>query len=148
MFDGWIRRPLLWGRCFVLPLILLVLMAGCAGRSAGAQPNDLRVTLVPAPGGMSGAKLTVIVADAAGAPVTDATVRLEGNMNHPGMAPVFSERVQDGDDGQTDGSYRVPFAFNMLGDWIITVTVERPEGTTEEQIDVSVTEGAVEVKTP
>ncbi|RIK40791.1 MAG: hypothetical protein DCC55_13935 [Chloroflexi bacterium] len=146
MFAVWTRRPLVWGRCFMLLLIVLALLAGCAGRSTSAQPGDLRITLVPAPEGVSGSYLTVLVADAAGTPVTDAAVRLEGNMNHAGMAPVLTERVRDEDDGQVDGSYRVPFGFTMLGDWIITVTVERSEGTTEQHIDVGVTEGAVEVK--
>jgi hypothetical protein len=145
MFDVWVRRPIGWGRCFVL-LVVMLLVAGCGRQAVDAQPGNLQISLIPAPEGMSGTHLTVQLADAAGNPVTDATVRLEGNMNHPGMAPVFAEPVQDGDDGQVDGSYQAPFVFNMLGDWIITVTVERPQGTTEQHIDVSVSETTVEVK--
>jgi hypothetical protein len=145
MLNLWIRRPIGWGRCFVL-LAVVLLVAGCGRQAVDAQPGNLQITLIPAPEAMRGTHLTVRLADTGGNPVTDATVRLEGNMNHPGMAPVFSDSVQDGDDGQIDGSYQVPFVFNMLGDWIITVTVERPQGTTEQHIDVSVSETTVEVK--
>jgi hypothetical protein len=136
-----------WGNLAILCLVSL-LFVGCGGRTVD-DTAGLQITLIPAPEGFAGAYLTAQIADATGAPVTDASVKLEGNMNHAGMAPVFSEAVIDDADGAVDGSYRVPFAFTMLGDWIITVSVERPDGTKATQnIDVIVGGAAVEVKGP
>jgi hypothetical protein len=54
-------------------------------------------------------------------------------MNHAGMVPVLAPPVRDNDDGAVDGSYHISFQFTMLGDWIITVSVERPDGSEVEQ---------------
>jgi hypothetical protein len=133
-----------WRLC-LLNLVVLCLLAACGRQTAEA--STLQITLTPAPEGAAGTYLTVHVADPQGQPVTDATVALEGNMNHAGMAPVITEGVQDQADGAVDGVYRVPFGFTMLGDWIITVSVTRPDGTeTEQNINVTVSDGMVEVK--
>jgi hypothetical protein len=130
---------------WVVYLLLLGLLAGC-GRGAGDTASDLQITLRPAPEGAAGTYLTVALADAAGAAITDATVALEGNMNHAGMVPVFAEAVTDAADGAEDGVYKVPFAFTMLGDWIITVKVVKADGTeVSRNIDVVVTQAGVEV---
>jgi copper(I)-binding protein len=73
--------------------------------------------------------LVVILTDAAGTPLTDATVALEGNMNHAGMIPVLANPVADDADGSADGRYHLPFTFTMLGDWIVTVNVTRADGS-------------------
>ena len=134
--------------CWLLLLMLLMLLAACGGRSE-AVASDLTIRLTPALEGPAGAYLTVQLSDAAGAPVTDATVQLEGNMNHAGMAPVLTTSVADDADGAVDGSYRVPFAFTMLGDWIISVSVARPgQEPVTQNIKVGVTAEQVEVTGP
>ncbi|MCL4859773.1 MAG: FixH family protein [Caldilineaceae bacterium] len=144
-------RKIIWGnRAWVYFLLLLsvtVMLAACSGRSTTRDDSGLQVTLIPAPEGYGGTYLTIQLADGAGAPITDATVHIEGNMNHPGMAPVFSEAAEDGDDGAVDGSYQTPFAFNMLGDWILTVSIERPDGSqSKHDINVRVGDPQVEVR--
>lgn len=130
---------------WVVYLLLFGLLAGC-GTTATGTTGDLQITLQPAPEGADGTYLTVALADAAGAAITDATVALEGNMNHAGMVPVFAEAVTDAADGAEDGVYKVPFAFTMLGDWIITVKVVKADGTeVSRNIDVVVTQAGVEV---
>lgn len=57
-------------------------------------------------------------------PVTGATVKIEGNMSHPGMQPVFADATEVG-----GGQYRAPFAFGMAGDWVLTVTAVSPSGS-------------------
>lgn len=141
----------IWGdrawTCFLLLLSVTVMLAACGGRSPTRDDNGLQVTLIPAPEGYGGTYVTIQLADSTGAAITDATVRIEGNMNHPGMAPVFSEAAEDGNDGAVDGSYQTPFAFNMLGDWILTVTIERPDGSqSKHDINVRVGDPQVEVR--
>ena len=126
---------------------LALAISACARNDATSDTRGLQITLLPAPEGINGTAITVLLADSAGTPITDATVGLEGNMSHAGMVPVMAAGVQDGADGQTDGSYSIPFQFDMLGDWIISVTVERADGATvQKDIDVAVTSEGVSVE--
>jgi hypothetical protein len=127
---------------------LWLALAGCGGRTTGGA-GDLTIRLNPPAEEATGGYLIVHLTDASGAAVTDATIQLEGNMNHAGMAPVLSTAVTDDADGSADGAYRVPFAFTMLGDWIITVTATRPgKDKSTQNIDVTVTDGKIEVTGP
>ena len=59
-----------------------------------------------------------------GEPVTGARVRLEGNMSHPGMAPVFADATEI-----EPGRYRSTMELSMLGDWYILVHLTLPNGS-------------------
>ena len=60
--------------------------------------------------------------NAAGIPITGAQVKLEGNMSHAGMAPVFAEAKE------TDpGRYRCTMELSMAGDWFVLVTATLPD---------------------
>jgi hypothetical protein len=77
--------------------------------------------------------LTVTLRDRSGAPVTAATVRLEGYMSHAGMAPVLADGTE-----RAPGVYEIPFAFTMQGDWALLVSAALPDGTRmERRIDVA-----------
>jgi copper(I)-binding protein len=119
---------------FVLGAALTAL-AACQTVAPPAQ-SDLQITWLPA----AEDQAVVRIVDASGAPVTDAVVSLEGNMDHAGMVPVQVEGVRDDADGAADGVYRLDFPFSMLGDWIMTVTVQRADGSSVRQdIDIQVT---------
>jgi hypothetical protein len=136
---------------FFLMLVTGLVMAGCASQpgsgSGSTASSDLQVTLQPAPEGASGDHVTVRLADASGQALTGASVSLEGNMNHAGMVPVITDPVADDADGSADGVYQVPFSFTMQGDWIITVSVHMPNGSTvKKDVNVTVTQDGVTVK--
>jgi hypothetical protein len=60
-----------------------------------------------------------------GAPVSGARVRVVGDMTHAGMVPVVAEALEAG-----AGVYRTEgFAFDMAGDWVLSVDVTYPDGT-------------------
>ncbi|MCB0130118.1 MAG: FixH family protein [Caldilineaceae bacterium] len=128
---------------------LLLTACGARNDTQNAQQvtDDLIVTLIPAPQGYTGDHLTVVLTDPDGTPITDVSVSVEGNMNHAGMAPVLTESVLDEADGTVDGRYRVPFTFTMLGDWIVTVSVNQADGTrSQHDVDLTVTEEAVTIQ--
>lgn len=128
----------------VLLLLTLALLVACGASTPPASEAAVQITLLPGPAGDG---LQVQLHNAAHAPLTDATVALEGNMTHAGMAPVLTEPVKDGDDGASDGVYRVPFHFSMLGDWIVTVTVDLADGTQSTQdINVTVTDAGIQIQ--
>jgi len=72
---------------------------------------------------------TVALADAAGAPVTGATVEVEGNMNHAGMVPELADAEELG-----DGRYAADIEFTMGGDWFFVVTVKTQAGERVERV--------------
>jgi copper(I)-binding protein len=126
----------------VLILIILIFV-GCrrAAQTPTADNSDLHIALQPMPAEET---LVVILTDAAGTPVTGATIALEGNMNHAGMIPVLAEPVADDADGSADGRYHLPFTFTMLGDWIVTVTVTQADGSSfRRDLDVQASEEGI-----
>jgi hypothetical protein len=133
-------------RLFLFFLLLTALtINACGGNQTG--PSGLQVTLEPPTTGQAEPQLTIQVADSQGQPVTDARVTVEGNMTHAGMAPVISDAVTDDADGAADGRYRVPFQFTMLGDWVLTITIQQAGGSASEQnIEVIVSDQSVIVK--
>lgn len=65
-------------------------------------------------------------------PVSGARVRLEGNMTHAGMRPVFAE-AQEAEPGR----YRATLELTMGGDWVVLVHAALPDGRkVERQFDV------------
>jgi len=122
----------------------VLLLAACVAQPAAeSSQGAMKITLLPG----EGDTLTVQLADSAGQPITDATVSLEGNMNHAGMAPVLADGVSDDADGAADGAYQIPFKFTMMGDWIVTVHVERPDGSKSTQdVEMTFMDGKAQVK--
>ncbi|MEZ4862277.1 MAG: copper chaperone PCu(A)C [Caldilineaceae bacterium] len=140
-----VHLPLLQGVAQVVALLFATLLVGACGMgNQSGNTNNVQITLAPMADSADGDVLAVQLRDAAGQPIQDATVKLEGNMNHAGMAPVFSDAVQDDADGAADGLYHVPFTFSMLGDWIVTVSAELANGETVTQdIDLTVGESGI-----
>jgi hypothetical protein len=58
------------------------------------------------------------------APLTGARLRVEGNMSHPGMAPIFATAGEQGPPGR----YQASLTFTMAGDWFLLVTGELRDG--------------------
>lgn len=137
------------GYLYIGALLLVAwLLVACGGASSSPNATSsetadtLAVEMLPA-AQQQGGSLAVRVVDANGHPITDATVRLEGDMNHAGMIPVISDPVGH----EADGIYRVPFEFTMLGDWIIMVFVTTADGQEHElRIDLGVREDGVIVQ--
>jgi copper(I)-binding protein len=127
----------------VLILVALVFVSCQRSERASEGDNgDVQIALQPMP---AEERLVVILTDASGAPITDATVALEGNMNHAGMIPVLADAIGDDADGSADGHYHLPFTFTMLGDWIITVTVTQADGSSfSRNLDVRASEEGIE----
>lgn len=111
----------------VAVLGLSLLLSGCQRASQQAdQAPEVQVTLAvqPDPPQTGPARLVITLADAAGRPIEDATLRIKGDMSHAGMMPVRAE-VNDGGPG---GVYEADFEWTMGGDWIVTVTVMLADG--------------------
>ncbi|MGZ3789851.1 MAG: FixH family protein [Bacteriovorax sp.] len=56
-------------------------------------------------------------------PIEDASISIEANMNHPGMTPIEASATHD-----QNGFYKTSFKLTMEGDWILFLTIKRPNG--------------------
>jgi hypothetical protein len=119
---------------FVLAGMVLAsgLATGCQRRALTAPDVTLSAELAPRPPRVGPATITVQVRGIGGAPLAGAVVRVEADMAHPGMAPVFGDARE-----VQPGKYQAPLEFTMGGDWFATVTVTLADGRKlERQIDV------------
>jgi hypothetical protein len=136
--GGGPRRVILFWRRSAARLTIALLAAslatsGCLDRGNATPAVNVTWTLSPASPTVGPATLSVTVRDAAGTPVKDATIRLEGHMSHAGMTPVFANATE-----RTPGVYDLAFAFTMPGDWVLLVNAALPDGTrVERRIDVA-----------
>jgi len=63
------------------------------------------------------------VTDASLSPLTGAQIKLEGNMSHAGMSPVFADTLE-----VAPGEYRANMDLSMAGDWVILVHLTLRDG--------------------
>jgi len=119
-------------RCLIRVLKTKSVIALCvcfavaqACRHQDALVPDLTVTHEVAPDpprvGLSAIKLKV--ADASGKPATGIRIKLEGNMSHAGMSPVFATANET-----EPGQYSSRMDLSMAGDWYVVVHLILPDG--------------------
>lgn len=119
-------------RGLVLLLSLTMVLAACRGPapSASAASSDAEATSIavelpddPAVGPAD----VVVRLSVGGEPVRDAEVEVTGDMTHAGMVPVIAAAHES-----EPGVYRTDdFAFDMAGDWVLTVEATLPDGRRE-----------------
>jgi hypothetical protein len=83
----------------------------------------VQVDVIPHPATVGLAQVAIQLANAAGGPVAGAIVNVEGDMTHPGMAPVFATARETG-----GGRYQAGLELTMAGDWVLTVRAKLPDG--------------------
>ena len=95
---------------------------GC--RSDPSDQIDAEWSLDPSPP-LAGSDVVVRITlrDSTKQPVRGAKLRLEGQMSHPGMAPVISSLTERG-----EGVYDAHVKLTMAGDWTLVVTGELADG--------------------
>jgi hypothetical protein len=108
-----------------------------------AQPADslegvtLAWQLSPQPPHEGKETVTVDLTGPAEKPLTGATVRVEGNMSHAGMKPVFGDGKE-----VRPGRYEVPLEFTMGGDWFLLIDVKLADGRSmTRKVDVPAVQG-------
>jgi hypothetical protein len=115
-----------------LLLMLFLILVGCRGRGTAGPNLGVTLAVTPQPPKVGPATVVVTLSDADGKPLSGASVKLEGNMTHAGMKPVFADATE-----VTAGRYEASLEFTMGGDWFIIVRATLPDGrSVEQQVDV------------
>jgi hypothetical protein len=122
-------------RALALTICLAAVSGSGCGREkkAGEPPIGVAWELAPDPPAMGESTFFFTLTDSTtGSPVAGATVRLEGNMNHAGMKPVFSTAREI-----APGQYEAPIEFTMGGDWFVSLEATLADGRVlHRQVDV------------
>lgn len=98
-------------------------VSGCHRATESPSPIGIDFEFAPRPPHVGPVTLSLNLADVDARPVTGAKVMLEGDMSHPGMAPVFAEAREIG-----SGLYQAHLDFKMAGDWIILAHIKLVNG--------------------
>ncbi|MGQ0552795.1 MAG: FixH family protein [Planctomycetota bacterium] len=113
---------------------LLLGVAGCAPPAPSESHPSVRLVhaLEPSPPMVGPTRLRLELLEDPATPLAGASIRLEANMNHAGMVPVFAEAQAAG-----GGRYVADFQFTMGGDWFVLIDIELADGRTlQRRLDV------------
>lgn len=120
--------------CALLVLAAVPAIAAIGCHKPGETSGDISIdaSIAPQPVHAITETISFHLANAARQPVTGAHVQVEGDMSHPGMAPVFADAVE-----VSSGSYQAPLNFTMGGDWVVLFHITLNDGRkVERQMDV------------
>jgi hypothetical protein len=121
-------------------LLLACLAAGCHPASDdSASTVELDWTVAPSPPVAGPATVSLRLTDThSGQPLPGAEVRIEGDMTHPGMKPVFGTARET-----APGRYEAPITFTMAGDWVLVADARLRDGRTlQRQVEIRVRRAA------
>ena len=114
---------MLFKRNSLIALCACLLFAQACRYKTDSLPDvTLEHDVSPQPPRVGQVAITLKIA-ASGAPLTKARITLEGNMSHPGMAPVFAEATEI-----DAGRYRATMDLSMAGDWFVLVHATLADG--------------------
>lgn len=100
-----------------------MLVQACRHQTESVPDLTLTHEVSPQPPRVGPLTITLNVADAFGKPATGVRMRVEGNMSHAGMTPVFADAKE------TDpGRYSSTMELSMAGDWYFVVHMTLSDG--------------------
>jgi hypothetical protein len=124
------RHP---GRVSFLLFVAACLFFAACNQQVSSAPVAIDSEVSPQPARVGPVTITIKISDSAAQPVSGAHIQLEGDMSHPGMAPVISDTKEI-----DAGRYRGVLQLNMAGDWVVLAHVILADGRKfEPQINVS-----------
>ncbi len=114
-------------QCFRVMLMLAVApslaVTGCRKPADSAQDISINESIAPRPVHTGTEAISFQLTNAMHQPVTGAHIQVEGDMSHPGMAPMFADAVE-----VSPGVYKTPLNFNMGGDWVVLFHITLSDG--------------------
>ena len=102
--------------------LTVLLAAGCGPKDDHIPEVSAAWHVAPDPPRVGPVQVSLTLTER-GQPVGDAEVRLEGNMSHPGMKPVFGDARE-----VAPGRYEAPLDLTMAGDWFVMAQITLRDG--------------------
>ena len=123
---GYLCRALL-----ILACITVVDLSACHGPT-DTKDVSVHFAIAPLPVREGPSTVTIQLTNSTGMAIPHARINVEGDMSHPGMAPVFAEASE-----LAPGDYQAHLDFNMPGDWVVLLHIRLANGKKiERQMDV------------
>ena len=99
-------------------------IAGCSRPSAA---NQVRIEheVTPQPAKVGAMTINLRLSDKTGRAVEGASIRIEGDMTHPGMPPTVADAAE-----VAPGLYRGQLELSMAGDWVVVSHITLQSGET------------------
>jgi len=104
--------------------VAALLMTGCSHPGSSQPTLTIDHELSPLPAHAGPVTITLHLAEGAAKPVTGAHIKIEADMTHAGMSPVFGEATEI-----EPGRYQSPLTLQMAGDWVILLHITLSDGT-------------------
>ncbi len=96
---------------------------GCNRPAERADIAIVKTEVSPHPARVGAITVMFTLKNGMALPVTGAHLRLEADMSHPGMSPVFADAHE-----AEPGRYQSQLTLGMAGDWVILVHGTLPDG--------------------
>lgn len=101
----------------------LCLASACRPAAREGAALDLAWRVIPDPPRVGPIRLELTLSDpVTGRPAAGAQLRVEANMSHPGMRPIFAVAREVG-----TGRYVAPVGLTMAGDWFLLLEADLPD---------------------
>ena len=107
----------------ILLCVCVALALACKHQNDPASELTVTHEVSPQPPRVGQLTIMLKLSDASAKPPAGVRVRLEGNMSHAGMTPVFAEAKET-----EPGRYSATMDFSMAGDWYVLVHMTLPDG--------------------
>ncbi len=108
----------------VLCLLCLFMACFISCRSQSSPEVFVAHRVEPQPPRVGQVEIWLNLKDASKKALMAAEIKLEGNMSHAGMSPVFANAQE-----VAPGEYWASMELSMAGDWIILVHLTMPDGS-------------------
>lgn len=105
-------------------LLCLFVAVFISCRSHSSQEVFIAHRVEPQPPRVGQVEIWLNIKDASQTPLMGARIKLEGNMSHAGMSPVFADALE-----VAPGEYRTSMELSMAGDWMILVHLTMRDGS-------------------
>lgn len=108
----------------LLCLLCLFVAGFISCKSQSSQEVFVAHEVSPQPPRVGQVEIRLRLTDASRKALTGVEIKLEGNMSHAGMSPVFANTLE-----VAPGEYEAKIALSMAGDWIILVHLTLRDGS-------------------
>ena len=123
-----ISSPLL----IVASVLFVISVNACNKPTESSAVVTLEYEITPQPVIIGSSTLQLSLADSSRQPVRGASITVEANMSHGGMAPVVAQTIET-----APGRYQTILNLTMAGDWIFLTHITLASGQKlERQLDV------------